>query len=441
MINSETPNPPPSMEPPPTAGPPVRRGGEPAKSHWWIWLLVFAGVGVGVYLLLPRITHGQTKTTAKSGRSKGAGGTIPVVGAKVRSGNLGIYLTGLGTVTAFNTVTVRSRVDGELIRVYYTEGQYVKQGDLLAEIDPRPFQVQLELAQGQMARDQAQLNNARVDLERYKVLFSQDSIPQQQLATQQATVQQDEGVIKADQAAIDSAKLQLTYCHITAPLTGRIGLRLVDQGNIVHAADTTGLVVITQLQPIAVIFNISEDSLPQVRKAMRGAHSLPVEAWDRDLKTRLARGSLLTIDNQIDQSTGTVRFKGEFSNEDNALFPNQFVNARLLVDTLRNAVIAPMAAVQRGPDGSYMYAVKPNNTAEVRNVGIGPIEGDEAEITSGVSPGDVVVIDGVDKLQAGSKVSVHLASAAAAVAAPTPADRVAGRPGAIRKISVPKGRQ
>ncbi|MGH9665496.1 MAG: efflux RND transporter periplasmic adaptor subunit, partial [Bryobacteraceae bacterium] len=295
----------------------------------------------------------------------------------------------------------------------FTEGQYVKQGELLAEIDPRQFQVQLEQAQGQMARDEAQLKNARIDLERYKILFAQDSIPKQTLDTQGATVNQDEGIIKTDQAQIDNAKLQLVYTRITAPITGRIGLRLVDQDNIVHASDANGLVVITQLQPIACIFNIAEDDLPQVMKAMRRNPSLPVEAYDRDLKVLLAKGSLLTIDNQIDQSSGTVKFKGVFRNENNSLFPNQFVNARLLVDTMHGAVLAPAAAIQRGPEASYVYVVKPDETVDVRNVTVAAIQGDEAALRSGVAPGDVVVIDGVDKLQRGSKVAVRMADSAA----------------------------
>lgn len=381
--------------------------GKKKKGRWLIWLAVLCLIGAGAYLIFPRASEGQSNRS-KSGRAKGSQ-TISVVAAKVHRGNLPIYLTGLGTITAFNTVTVRTRVDGELVKVAFTEGQYVKQGDLLAIVDPRPFQVQLEQAEGQMAGHQAQLQNARLDLERYKILFGQDSIPKQTLDTQAAMVNQVEGVIKTDQAQIDNAKLQLVYTRITAPITGRIGLRLVDQGNMVHANDTNGLVVITQLQPIACIFNIAEDDLPQVMKAMRRNPSLPVEAYDRDLKTRLAKGSLLTIDNQIDQSSGTVKFKAEFRNEDNSLFPNQFVNARLLVDTMRNAVLTPAAAIQRGPESSYVYVIKPGNTVDVRDVEVAAIQGDQAAIRSGIAPGDLVVTDGVDKLQKGSKVAVRMA--------------------------------
>jgi membrane fusion protein, multidrug efflux system len=377
------------------------------KSYWWVWVLLLCVAGGAAYLWYPRTTEGQTSAGKEAKGDKSGGHSVPVVASTSRRGDMPVYLPGLGSVTAFNTVTVRSRVDGQIMKIAFTEGQLVKEGDLLIEIDPRPFQVMLEQAEGTKARDVALLQNALVDQERYKVLFGQEAIPKQQLDTQLATVAQYQATIKSDQAAIDNAKLQLIYCKITSPLTGRIGLRLVDQGNIIHATDVNGLVVITQLQPIAVIFNIAEDSLPAVRKKMQ-TETLHIDAYDRDLKKKLAQGKLLTIDNQIDQSTGTVRFKGQFENEDNALFPNQFVNARLLLDMRHNAVIIPTAAIQHSAQSTFVYVVKADNTAEVRTVVSTLTEGDEAAVDSGLEPGENVVIDGVDKLQQGTKVSMRL---------------------------------
>jgi len=335
-----------------------------------------------------------------------------VVATAARRSDLPIYLTGLGTVTAYNTVTIRSRVDGELQRVAFTEGQMVHQGDLLAEIDPRPFQAQLAQAEGQMAKDQAQLENAKVDLNRYQALDAQRVIPRQQAETQAAMVHQLQGTIEADQGMIQNIRLQLTYCHIIAPLTGRIGLRIVDQGNIVHAADPNGLATITQMQPIAVIFNLGQDSLPQVLSKMRGGQTLVVEAYDRDLKNKLATGRLLTVDNAIDPSTGTARFKAEFDNEDGSLFPNQFVNARLLVDVKRGIVTVPAAAIQHSPQSSYVYVVNDDQTAAMRTVVPGAVEGDNASVESGLQAGETVVVDGVDKLQPGTKVDARITGGA-----------------------------
>jgi multidrug efflux system membrane fusion protein len=383
---------------------PPAQGEKKRKSRAWVWLLVLCVLGGGAWYLSRGPAQQAQQAKAKADAAKAASRAVPVVTALARRGDMGIFLDGLGSVVALNTVTVHTRVDGELVKVAFTEGQIVKQGDLLVEIDPRPYQVMLEQAEGQLAHDQALLANANIDLDRYKILYAQDAIPKQQLDTQVALVNQYVGTIKSDQAAIDNAKLQLVYCRITAPLTGKIGLRLIDQGNMVHATDTTGLLVITQIQPIALLFSIAEDSIPQVVQKMRGGAKLRVDAYDHDMKKKLATGELLTIDNQIDPNSGTLRFKAIFPNEDNSLFPNQFVNAKLLIDTKHGTVLVPTAAVQRSPQGSYVYVVKADNTVEVRPIELGAVAGDDASIDSGVEPGEAVVIEGVDKLQAGSKV-------------------------------------
>jgi multidrug efflux system membrane fusion protein len=372
------------------------------------------GVAILVAILFSVRASQQKKAKAAAAKKEAASRPVPVSGVAAKTGDLGVYITGLGTVTAVNTVTVRSRVDGQLIRVHFREGQIVKEGDLLAEIDPRPFQVQLMQAEGQKAKDMALLANARVDLARYETLVKEDSISRQQLDTQAATVRQLEASVLSDQGQIESAKLNLVYSRITAPASGQVGLRLVDQGNIVHAADPNGLVVITQLQPITVLFTIPADRLPQVLQQMRGSEKkLAVEAYDREMKTRLSTGSVLAVDNQIDPATGTVKIKAIFDNETNALYPNQFVNARLLVDTLKGTTIVPAAALQRSPQSTFLYVVKPDSTVDIRPVDVALTEGDEAAIRKGVSAGEVVVVEGVDKLQPGTKVAVGAPGASA----------------------------
>jgi membrane fusion protein, multidrug efflux system len=361
---------------------------------------------VGAVLLGALILRASWSPAAAPASAPSTSAAVPIATATTSRTDVPVRLGALGSVTAFNTVTVRPRVDGQLMRVLFREGQFVKRGELLAEIDPRPFEVQLEQAQGQLARDQAQLANARVDLTRYQTLLSQDSIAQQNVAAQASTVAQLEAALKVDQAAIDSARLNLTYSRITAPISGRVGLRLVDEGNVVSASATTGIVVITQVEPIAVVFTLPEDALRTVLPRIRAGATLPVAAFDRSGTTRLASGSVVTVDNQIDQSTGTVRVKAVFENRDHALFPAQFVNVQLLADTQRSQLVIPAAAVQQGPQGSFVYLVR-DGKAVVRPVTVGITESDRAAIASGLNAGDVVVTDGIDRLREGSAVEVR----------------------------------
>jgi len=374
--------------------------------------------------------------TACSGSNSGASParantpqTVQVTVAPAQQQDLPIYLTGLGSATAYYTVSVKSRVDGQLVDVKFREGESVKKGDLLAVIDPRPYQVQLNQAQATLFKDQASLRDAQLNFQRYKSLL-QDSgaVSQQQVDTQKATADQLEGAVRNDQATVDNAKLNLAYCHITAPESGRIGLRLVDPGNMVHASDANPMIVITQLQPITVVFTLPEDQLQTVAQHMRKA-PLQVDAYSRDDQTKLATGKLLTIDNEIDQTTGTGRLKAVFDNKDNELWPNQFVNAHLLLETRKNATVLPSAAIQRGPQGSYIFVVKPDKTVEVRTVNIAITQGTLAEVTSGVSPNETVVTDGQDKLQAGSHVEPHqLASTPASPGNPNSGNPSSGNP-------------
>jgi multidrug efflux system membrane fusion protein len=404
----------------------------------WLVLAILVVLGVAAYFLWPQITGAKSAAAAKAA-AKGPA-AIPVVAAKSRKGDIGVYYSGLGAVTPLATVTVHTRVDGQLVSVRYREGDTVHKGDLLVEIDDGPYQAALTQAQGSLIRDQALLDNAKIDLGRYQILVPQQAVPEQMLATQQALVHQDEGVVKFDQGQVDAAKVNLAYTKITAPLTGRIGLRLVDPGNIVHAADTNGLVVITQMDPISVIFTISEDQLQDVLKRMAAGQMLEVDAYDRDVKTKLAQGSLTTLDNEIDPTTGTLKLRATFNNAKNTLFPNQFVNARLLVQEKRGVTLAPTAAVQRNSQATYVYVVKPDSTVTVRNITIGTTEGDDSEVTSGLVPGEVLVMTGVDKLEEGSKVNAQIPNAKSPAPPATPAANPSANPATKQGGKAPKGK-
>ena len=375
-------------------------------------------VGLGLLLLVvAAIAWLVLRPSAKQGGPGGrAGGRppmaamanlpVPVRIATAAQQDIDIFLRSLGTVTAYNTVTVRSRVSGELVDVAFQEGQQVKAGDLLAQVDPRAFQVALDQARGTLMQNLAQLENARRDLQRYQALFKQDSIARQQVDTQAALVRQYEGTVKSDQANVDNAKLQLDYARITAPISGRLGLRQVDRGNLVSSSDTNGLVVITQTQPISVVFTLPETQLPEVRAELAAGKTLTVDAYDRADTRRIATGKLETLDNQIDVATGTLKLKARFDNADDALFPNQFVNVRLHVLTRKDVTAIPTAAVQQGSAGAFVFLVQDDNTIAVRQVKLGAINSGMVAVNEGLKPGDRVVTEGTDRLRAGAKVEI-----------------------------------
>lgn len=371
---------------------------------WIVFFAILAGAFFTRESWWPKIEsllHRGGDAPAKSGPR-----AIPVKVAKVTRRNLDLYLNALGTVTAYKTVTLRSRVDGELVKVHFEEGQVVKEGQLLAEIDPRPYEAAVDQAEGQLARDQATLSLAKLTLTRNQDLLRRKSISQQEVDVQAALVRQTEGTIKIDQSAVDTARLQLSYCRIVAPVGGRIGLRAIDKGNIVRANEPAGMAVITQLDPISLVFTIPQDDIPRVQKAMQAEKKLTVDAYDRDFRTKIVSGELEAIDNQVDSTTGTLRLKAVFDNERAKLFPNQFVNVRLLVETRHDAVLVPSVAVQRGPNSTFVYVVKDDETVELRNVVLGPADGVETALETGLTAGETVVTDGIDKLRPGAKVSL-----------------------------------
>ena len=390
---------------------PKNKPGKKGSSARWVGILLLIAVLAGGFFVW-RSTH-KPQTTAAAGRGRGdrngdPNARVPVSVTAAQKRDLPVYLDGLGSVEAFNTVTVKSRVDGQIMQILFKEGQEVRKGDLLANIDSRPFEVALAQAQATLAKDQAQLADAKSIAQRDGQLLKDGIIPQQQYDTQVALTNQLQAATSADQAQIDSAKLNVDYSHVTAPIDGRVGLRLVDPGNIVHASDANGLLVITQMQPIAVIFTLPEDTLPVVNSRMRSGATLQVKTLSGDNGMEIASGALLTIDNQIDQTTGTFRLKAIFDNKDRALWPNQFVNARLLIDVKKNAIIIPVAAILRGDQGTFVYRVKPSdNTAEVVPITVGVTEGTMASIESGLSPNDLVVTDGQDRLRAGMRVDAR----------------------------------
>jgi membrane fusion protein, multidrug efflux system len=368
-----------------------------------LWVMLLAAIVGAAAIYLPRLVH---KPGPGGGGRVVSGGPTPVGVATAQTGDMPVTLSGLGTVTPLAVVTVKTQINGYLMSVGFEEGQHVKKGDFLAQIDPRPYQVALEQAQAQLAKDQASLKDAELDLKRYDTLVAQNSIATQTRDTQVATVGQDRAQIMLDQAQIDTQKLNLTYCHIISPVTGRVGLRQVDPGNYVQTSDANGIVIVTQLQPISVIFTLPEDNLPEVLKQWHAGARLQSTAYDRSNTIQLAVGQLDTIDNQIDTTTGTVKLRATFANSDENLFPNQFVNIKLLVNTLQNTVLVPTSAIQRGAPGTFVYLVEPNNTVAVQTVKLGPGDGQRVAILSGLQAGAEVVDDGADRLKDGAKITI-----------------------------------
>jgi multidrug efflux system membrane fusion protein len=374
-------------------------------------LIVIVLVAVAGYFLWPKGDGGTDSATSNAQQQRGKGGRrnmplAPVQAATAQTQSVPQYFSGLGTVTAANTVTVRSRVDGQLMAIHFQEGQQVKAGQLLAEIDPRPFQVALTQAQGQLARDKATLANAQRDLARYQKLAKTNLVSQQELDTQRALVSETQGTLKADEGSVASAELNLTYSRITAPINGRAGLKQVDVGNYISSGDTTGLVVLTQTHPIDVLFSLPETTIQTILQAQKAGQPLIVEAWDRSNSTLLTQGELLSLDNQIDATTGTIKLKARFSNEDDRLFPNQFVNARLKVNTLHDAVVIPTAALQMGSEGNFVWVVNSENKVSKKNVKPGLQDSEKVVISAGLEAGERVVTDGLDRLTEGAKVEV-----------------------------------
>ncbi|WP_042884217.1 MdtA/MuxA family multidrug efflux RND transporter periplasmic adaptor subunit [Cupriavidus necator] len=417
---------------PPESEPPRRASRR--RLYAAVLVLVLAG-GVWYWYAhrspTPASTAGAPGGASGPGAHGGPGGAgmprSPVVVAEVARRDMDVVLNGLGNVTPVSNVTVRAQVSGPLLKVLFKEGQMVKAGDVLAEIDPRPFQAALDQAVGQLARDQALLQNARLDQQRYRTLLGQDSISKQQVDTQDALVRQYEGVVKTDQGNVANARLQLGYTKIVAPVSGRIGLRQVDPGNIVNTSDTNGIALITQIQPIAVMYTIPEDNLPSVLKKLNAGEELPVQAWDRQVRNQLGEGTLLTTDNQIDTTTGTVKLKAVFPNADGMLFPNQFVNVRTRVDTLKDATVIPVAAIQRGQQGTFVYTVDDNSKVKVQVVTLGPGDGSRNAVLKGLEPGQRVVIDGADRLKEGMTVEAVDPAARAAAVVPASQPRARGR--------------